>query len=494
MFPIMELPSLINLLCVAGGAVLATGFARFIQNRGSAKKWMPNILRAHFQTTNLEMLRVAERRFPLHMRGEVDRAIRELFNGRATLHQCLGLKKDYPFAEVSFADLIDSESRQFANAPQSEEINIGEPEPLRAVTNAVWLGRLAKIQFIIVSTHDHSPCGGGSVRIQIATPNHDDGSDWAREVFQACERAVSSGRSYRGKVLSFEPPASYSGETSGITIHNLRNVDRQHVILPQQTLELLERNVVQFAQQRPQLARLGQTTKKGLLLYGPPGTGKTHTIHYLAKAVPDQTVFLISAEQVKYLSDYMTLARLLQPSLVVIEDVDLIARERSEINDPTSEVLLNKLLNEMDGLKEDALVIFLLTTNRPEALEAALTARPGRIDQAIEFPLPDDLSRERLVRLYAKGISIDDDNIVRLVKHTEGVSAAFIKEAIRRSIQFCLSRNDGDSIGAGDIDLALEEMLRGGGMLNRNLLGARSAAFAENGHSQIATVLDKSTP
>lgn len=63
---------------------------------------------------------------------------------------------------------------------------------------------------------------------------------------------------------------------------------------------------------------------------------------------------LISAEQVGHLAEYMTLARLLQPSIVVLEDADLIARERTEMGSPCQEVLLNKLLNEMDGLKEQA--------------------------------------------------------------------------------------------------------------------------------------------
>ncbi len=60
---------------------------------------------------------------------------------------------------------------------------------------------------------------------------------------------------------------------------------------------------------------------------------------------------IIAAEQVANLGEYMTLARLLQPSIVVLEDVDLIARDREEMDDPCAESLLNKLLNEMDGLK-----------------------------------------------------------------------------------------------------------------------------------------------
>ena len=99
--------------------------------------------------------------------------------------------------------------------------------------------------------------------------------------------------------------------------------------MPEKTLELLDRNVIHFVQQRQKLAKYRLPTKKGLLFYGPPGTGKTHTIHYLAKALAGHTTLLITAEQVSLLAEYMTLARLLQPSLVVMEDVDLIATERT---------------------------------------------------------------------------------------------------------------------------------------------------------------------
>jgi ATP-dependent 26S proteasome regulatory subunit len=118
--------------------------------------------------------------------------------------------------------------------------------------------------------------------------------------------------------------------------------------------------------------------------------------------------------------------------LVVIEDVDLIARDRNEMAGPCEESRLNKLLNEMNGLKEDADILFVLTTNRPEQLEAALARRPGRIDQAIEVPLPDDIGRAKLVRLYGRGLPLDQSTVDQAVARTEGVSAAFIKELLRR--------------------------------------------------------------
>ena len=181
---------------------------------------------------------------------------------------------------------------------------------------------------------------------------------------------------------------------------------------------------------------------------------------------------LISAEQMGILTEYMALARLLQPSIVVMEDVDLIARDRAMMNSVCEESLLNRLLNEMDGLKEDADILFILTTNRPEALERALSSRPGRIDQAIEFPLPDDEGREKLVRLYSRGVEVSDDVISAIVQRTEKVSAAFIKELMRRSVQFHLERNGSGRIELPDVEQALEEMLFSGGSLNLKLLGA----------------------
>lgn len=139
--------------------------------------------------------------------------------------------------------------------------------------------------------------------------------------------------------------------------------------------------------------------------------------------------------------------------------------------------MLNNLLNEMDGLKENADVLFILTTNRPQALEAALASRPGRIDQAIEFPLPDDAGREKLVRLYAHGTRITDDVVHLIVERTDKVSAAFIKELIRRSVQFHLERGGAAGLESQDVENALDEMLFSGGSLNLKLLGGAAAAY-----------------
>src|SRR5262249_36222616 len=184
----------------------------------------------------------------------------------------------------------------------------------------------------------------------------------------------------------------------------------------------------------------------------PAGPRKPHPIRYLAAKLPGHTTLIITAGQMALLSQYMTLARLLQPAMVVIEDVDLIARDREDMGSPCEESLLNTLLNEMDGLKDNADILFILTTNRPEQLEEALSGRPGRIDQAIEVPLPDDVGREKLVRLYGGGLKLSDAIVGEAVARTKGVSAAFIKELMRRTAQSSVMR-DGDEVVTSE-DLA----------------------------------------
>ncbi|MBX7166779.1 MAG: hypothetical protein K1X74_10575 [Pirellulales bacterium] len=85
------------------------------------------------------------------------------------------------------------------------------------------------------------------------------------------------------------------------------------------------------------------------------------------------------------------------------------------------------------------------------------------------------MGRKKLIRLYAAGAALTDDTVDSLVRRTERCSAAFIKELMRRSLQFQLERNGGGSIEMADVDLALDEMLTAGGSLNRVLLGAVGA-------------------
>src|SRR5262249_40170560 len=139
------------------------------------------------------------------------------------------------------------------------------------------------------------------------------------------------------------------------------------------------------------------------LLHGPPGTGKTLSAMYLASQMPGRTVLLMTGGSVRGLESACRLARLLTPATIILEDVDLIGTERQH-QTVGANALLFELLNQMDGLADDADLLFVLTTNRPDLLEPALAARPGRIDQAIEVPPPDADCRRRLLELYGRGL------------------------------------------------------------------------------------------
>jgi len=452
------------LVLLAGGIIFVA--VAFYRRRVPINR----LLRRHFGTSRLDALNISGRKFHARIRADLQRSIDQFFSSGTKIDLASGIPRGNCFSPVTFADLLGNGSRETPTPLEYEDVDIGEEKPVRCAVTGLWLLTHRGEKFAVVMSPVFSLEGESFLQIQVAA-EHGKG-EFAEHFFAALEKAVREGVCYRGKVLSLEAGSMYSGKLTGITVHRLPGVKREEIILSQSTLELLERNVLRFVQHRPKLAKIGQSTKKGLLFHGPPGNGKTHTIRYLAACLKGHTSLLITAEQMGLLSEYMTLARLLQPSMVVIEDVDMIARERTQMDSPCQESLLNKLLNEMDGLREDADILFILTTNRPADLEQALSARPGRIDQAIEFPVPDAECREKLIRLYSQQIAISDEVIASVVSRTDKVSAAFIKELMRRSMTQHLERADEPMIELQDVDSALKELLMSGS-LNLMLFGTQ---------------------
>lgn len=105
----------------------------------------------------------------------------------------------------------------------------------------------------------------------------------------------------------------------------------------------------------------------------------------------------------------------------------------------------------------------------------------GRIDQAIEFPLPDDNSRRKLVKLYSRGLSVGEEVLETTVRKTKGSSPAFIKELMRRSAQFQFEdRSGGDGLMLSSVNGALQEMVFSGGALNLRLLGGSTPELSSS--------------
>jgi hypothetical protein len=275
---------------------------------------------------------------------------------------------------------------------------------------------------------------------------------------------------FRGQVISFGH--EMFGERGGaLQFHRRPTVSAQDVILPSDTLAAITRQVVGVAEHRDRLLAARQHLKRGLLLFGPPGVGKTHSVRYLTSQLPDVTIFMLSGDSLQFISTACSVARTLQPAMIVVEDVDLIAEDRGM--HPGQHPLLFMLLNEMDGLAEDADVVFLLTTNRADLLEPALAARPGRVDQAVALDLPDTDARRRLFGLYRAGLEVDETRLDDVIERTAGVTASFLKELLRRAALLAASASpDGDlAVTADQLDAALDDLLDTRNAMTRVLLG-----------------------
>jgi ATP-dependent 26S proteasome regulatory subunit len=133
--------------------------------------------------------------------------------------------------------------------------------------------------------------------------------------------------------------------------------------------------------------------------------------------------------------------------------------------------VLFELMNEMSGLAADADVAFVLTTNRPDALEPALAARPGRVDLALELPLPAETERRRLLELYGEGLELAPADLDAVVARTEGATASFFRELLRKATLAAVEAGR-ERPAAEDLTAALRELLDETGRLTRVLLGS----------------------
>jgi SpoVK/Ycf46/Vps4 family AAA+-type ATPase len=257
-----------------------------------------------------------------------------------------------------------------------------------------------------------------------------------------------------------------------LTFGEVPNTPRSDVVLPETVLTRVERHALGVAAHRGALLAAGQHLKRGLLLYGPPGTGKTHTTRYLIGQMAGYTRLLLTGRALHAVGSAAELARDLQPAVVVLEDVDLVAEDRSF--GPGSNPVLFDLLDAMDGAAADSDLLFVLTTNRSDLLEPALAARPGRVDVAVEIDLPDAEARRRLFDLYGRSVPLEvsDEQIDDIVERTDGVTASFLKELLRRAVLESLYEHSPlRTVTVEHIARALDDLLDSAQGVTRSLLG-----------------------
>ena len=309
------------------------------------------------------------------------------------------------------------------------------------------------------------------LKLEVMSANAADSASFIAEI----TRLMATLNVYRGHTIVLSTGMQIGpGPSILVQFQNVPKISRDDVVLPAGLLERIERHSVTFAEHASELLAAGRSLKRGALLFGLPGTGKTLTLMYLINRMPGRTVILMTGRGLGQIEIVAKMARQLAPAMVVMEDVDLVAEERTMPGFRGGPILF-ELLNEMDGLRDDQDVIFVLTTNRADILEPALAARPGRIDLAVELPLPDAEGRRRLIELYARGLDVSSVDVNAVIERTEGATPAYIKELLRKAALYALERGGGEVLIQADVDAALHELAQGGRLAER-LLGFRPDA------------------
>jgi ATPase family associated with various cellular activities (AAA) len=371
---------------------------------------------------------------------------------------------------ISLSMLLQRRHAMIAPDPGPVErtlVPLEEGRTLSCVTTGLFLVSDGRTRLALLVARDQR---GVASQVEVMAHNPETGEGFLTEL----RRLMGKLNVYRGKVISLATEhAPVGAPATEVTFHSRPRTPRGRIVLPDGTLERIELHTTDFARHTGALRAVGRHIRRGLLLHGAPGTGKTLTSSYLAGALKDRTVIILTGAGLGLIGPSCTLARNLEPSMVVLEDVDLVAQERTMMG-TTATALLFQLLNEMDGIGEDADVIFLMTTNRADLLEPALASRPGRVDQAVELPLPDANGRERLLDLFCEGLEVRLEDRRAVVEATDGASPAFLRELVRKAALYAAAG------GAPEVmDEHFAEGLRQleeGGRLTRSILGAGHGA------------------
>lgn len=380
--------------------------------------------------------------------------------------EVIGISANPGFMTLGLSALLSGHAMVGSVEPgpvQYSDVEVGDGRVVRCVSTGVFLGSHDGVPVVLVLSSSERPFGREALRLEGISP----AEGVVSRLLSELRAAMREHNVYRGQVISLHGGEGGPDQSVRVQFHRLAQIARDAVVLPDGTIDRLERHAIGVATQAERLRAGGRQLKRGVLLHGPPGTGKTLTVNYLLGAMPGRTTVLLTGRSLGLIEPAVAIARELTPSTVVLEDVDLVAAERTMPIGNTG--ILFELLNQIEGLAEDADLLFLLTTNRADLIEPALATRPGRVDLALEIPPPDEAARTRLVRLYAQDVPLDDPTERDLVARTDGLTGAFIKELMRQAgLRAALEDRPPTS---DDATAALIELLEERSTLTRRLLG-----------------------
>lgn len=211
--------------------------------------------------------------------------------------------------------------------------------------------------------------------------------------------------------------------------------------------------LVQYPVEHPEkFLKFGMTPSRGVLFYGPPGCGKT----LLAKAIANECqanfisikgpelLTMWFGESEANVRDVFDKARAAAPCVLFFDELDSIAKARGgNIGDAggAADRVINQILTEMDGMGTKKNVFIIGATNRPDIIDPAIL-RPGRLDQLIYIPLPDEKSREAILRANLRKSPVAKEvDLTYLAKVTHGFSGADLTEICQRACKLAIREN-----------------------------------------------------
>ena len=262
------------------------------------------------------------------------------------------------------------------------------------------------------------------------------------------------------------------------------------------------KEIIDYLRSPKKFTDMGAHIPKGILMVGPPGTGKT----LLAKAVAGEAnvpFFSISGSDfvemfvgtgASRVRDMFKTAQKSAPCIIFIDEIDAVGRQRGAGmggGNDEREQTLNQLLVEMDGMTDNAGIVVIAATNRPDVLDPALL-RSGRFDRRVTVSLPDIKGREAILHVHARNKKLASDvSLANLAKRTPGFSGADLANVLNEGAILAVRKNEA-KVTMTDLDEAIDRVMMGPAKKSKKYTEKDKilVAYHEAGHAVIGLKLE----